>query len=222
MARNLIRFGISDNNHLRAATWKLWTPNAKTDIYLSCRELRGNMKASMHSSGSWHFGYTQEALEYFETENAFNQKKYIQKWQRPQPLTNGLTLAFRIVTPFSAVTTKIIENNKDIVWIPNCPENMATEIDIFITSMEVDSEKWPGKNKMDTKLIGFYKIENSDTVCVVHWTIPMPDFSSLTGKQFQFFKGRSKADLASSNLRMIIFGEETDGSRTLFDLSVKK
>src|SRR5689334_10950582 len=121
MKTKCIRFGISDGKGRRAATWKLFSPKKKSDIYLSCRELRGALKASMHESGSWHFGYTNEAADkYFHDEESFANSKYIEVWQRPQPAVNRTTVAFRIVTPFSSVRTPITDNDKDVTWIPNC------------------------------------------------------------------------------------------------------
>ena len=85
----------------RAATWKLWTPQLKSDIYLSCRELRGTIKTNMHQSGSCHIGYTKETnSKFLETEEAVYKNQYIEKWPRPKPIADGVTLAFRIVTPF--------------------------------------------------------------------------------------------------------------------------
>jgi hypothetical protein len=222
MKDQFLRFGIR-NNGLRAATWKIWTPKLKSDIYLSCRELKGSIKASLHQSGSWHFGYTDQALDkYFESEEAFEKSKYIEIWPRPKPIADGVTLAFRIVTPHSATTTPVGQTSKDVFWIPNCSEGSATEIDIIISPATNDAQNWPGKNRMGTKLIGSYNLPSKETVWVVYWEIALPDLSSFSGKAFNFFKGKSKIDLVGANLKAILFGDEQDGSRTLFDCSVEK
>ncbi len=221
MREQFIRFGITDNHGQRAATWKIWTPHSKSDIYLSCRELRGTLKASLHQSGSWHFGYINSLDKYFETEDALNKSKYIEIWQRPKPIVEGFTIAFRIVTPYTSVSTPIEPDIKDINWLPNCSATLATEIDIIITSFDQGQDNWPGKNKMSTKLIGSYKLNNEETVWVVSWEIPVPDLSSISKNTFQFFKGKSKADLKSDCLKAIVFADETDDSRILIDCTVK-
>lgn len=220
MKRQEIKFGITDDSR-RAATWKLVTPKSKSDIYLSCRELRGAIKASMHQSGSWHLGYTKETgSKYFETEESFYENQYIEKWPRPKPISKGITLAFRIVTPFSAVITPVEKNQKKIIWISNCQEGQATEIDIIITSKYEGLDNWPGEKGMGTKIIGSYNLDNGETVWVVYWYIPMPNLSSISGNTFQFFKGRNKSELKSNKLKAIIFADENDGARTLFDCAV--
>src|SRR4051812_36013150 len=99
MREHSLRFAVTDNNGRRGATWKIWTPKHKADIYLVCRELKGAIKTSLHESGSWHSGYTDDALgKYFEDEKILEQKKYIDIWPRPKEIAEGVTLAFRIVT----------------------------------------------------------------------------------------------------------------------------
>ena len=220
MKRQEIKFGITADNR-RAATWKLVTPKSKSDIYLICRELGGAIKVSMHQTGSWHIGYTkEEGRKYFETEESFNQHKHIEIWPRPKQIAEGVILAFRIVTPFSSVTTRIEKNIKKIIWVPNCSEGLATEIDIIITPNYEGLDNWPGKKSMGTKIIGSYQLDNGETVWVVYWYIPMPNLSSMNGNAFQYFKGQNKSELTSNNLKAIIFADENDGSRTLFDCAV--
>ena len=221
MREQYIRFGITDNNGQRASTWKICTPNSKSDIYLSCRELGGTLKASLHQSGSWHFGYTGSLENYFETEETFKKSRHIEIWPRPEPIAAGVTLAFRIVTPFNSVKTIIEPGIKDIIWVPNCSPTFATEIDIIITSFEQPQDSWPGKNKMGTRLVGSYKMNNSETVWVVSWEVPVPNLSSLNGKRPNYYKGKSEADLKSTNLKAIVFANEADGSRTLIDCAVE-
>lgn len=214
---NHLRFGITDNNGHRAATWTITNPKSKSDIYISCRELRGTIKTSLHQSGSWHIGYMKDVAENLEND----QNKYIEIWSRPKPIAIGITLAFRVVTPFSAVTSPVNKSSKEIFWISNCNEGFATEIDIIITSADILISNWPGKSNMNTKLIGNFKLNNQETVWLVYRTIPMPDLSIINGKQFQFLKGKNRQDLVSGNLRAIIFGQETDGSRTIFDCAIQ-
>lgn len=60
--------------------------------------------------------------------------RFIEKWPRPKPIAKGVTLAFRIVAPWSSVTSSTGEMKSDIIWIPNAPKPKATEIDVIITA----------------------------------------------------------------------------------------
>jgi hypothetical protein len=224
MAQRSIRFGIK-NNSKRAATWKLWTETGggKSEIYLANRSLGGTLKASMHQSGRWHIAYTKEVYESrVKGTNTKLNDRFIEKWSMPPEIAPGITLAFRIVTPFSAVTDSTEKGNyKGVKWLSNAPESKATEIDILITKPNSLGVEWPGKNTMGTSLIGSFPLENSSTVWAVYWLINMPNLSKIEKGTFQFFAGKNKEDLKSDGLRLIAFGKEPDGSRVLYDCAVK-
>ena len=189
-------------------------------IKLTCRELRGALKASLHQSGQWHYAYSQKTFEEQVKDVILSKEdRFIKKWVRPEIIALGITLAFRIVTPHSAVTSFITEKESDINWIPNCSTPLATEIDIIITSPSTPVG-WPGKNKMGTKLVGYYKLANYVTVWVVYWVVNMPHLPSVSKGTANFYKGRSYNDLKSDYLRALVFGKEPDGSRVLYDCAV--
>ncbi len=222
MPEQAIRFGISDRAGYRAATLKLWTPSNQSDIYLVCRELRGELKSSLHKSGNWHVAYSQTTFE-ADVQGAIpsQEDRFIEKWPRPKPIAPGVTLAFRIVTPYSAVTSVIKELDKKVVWIPNCPPPHATEIDIIFVAPTTPITGWPGKSNMGTKLVGSYELTNGESVWVVYWVVNMPDLSPTSKGTNTFYKGRGEEDLKSSDLRAIVFGNELDGSRVIYDCTVK-
>ena len=221
MKRQILRFGIR-NDALRAATWNISSSPSNGEIYVSCRELKGFIKVSLHQSGNWHLGYSDEAFDkYFRTDESIRKDKYIETWPRPRVIADGVTLALRIVTPDSAITTPVENKIKKIVWIPSCSTGYATEIDIIITRLSKDPKSWPGKNGIGTKLVGSYDLQNNETLWVVYWQIPIPDLSSIGRNPYRFLKGASESDLKKGNLKAIIFADEKDGSRTLFDIAVE-
>src|SRR5688572_7046290 len=113
MGQRALRFGIREGDR-RAATWKLWTETSggNSEVYLACRALGGPLKASLHQSGNWHIAYSQRTFE--QRVQGTNPKfidRFIEKWPRPPEMVPGVTLAFRIVTPWSAVKSTIEGSN---------------------------------------------------------------------------------------------------------------
>jgi hypothetical protein len=148
--------------------------------------------------------------------------RYIEKWPRPSDIAPGMTLAFRIVTPWLAVTTPVKGAKfKEVTWLPNAPEPKATEIDIFITKPTTQVTGWPGRRSMGTSLIGSFPLENGETVWAVYWFVDVPDFSSLGRGTGRFFKGRNEKDLKGEGLRLLVFGTQPDGSRVVYDCAVQ-
>lgn len=225
MPERSIRFGVTDGRGNRAATWKLWTQtgSGKSDVYLACRALGGTLKASLHESGNWHIAYTQRAFAK-DVAGAIAQQsdRFMEKWPRPKHISDGVTLAYRIVTPYSAVTSPISDSEAQIICIPNAPEPKATEIDIIITALTTSVTGWPGKRSLGTSLVGSFQRENGQIVWAVHWVIDMPDLSSSTKGNLEFYKGRGPEDMESDNMRALVFGKEKDGSRVIYDCAVQR
>jgi hypothetical protein len=224
MAQRVLRFGINDGSGHRAATWKLWTETSgkKSEIYLACRSLGGSLKASLHESGAWHVAFTKEAFER-EVRDAIPEKgRFIEKWPRPAETAPGMTLAFRIVTPWSAATIPLEQSGfKDVLWLPPADEPNATEIDIFIVKPTTVVSGWPGKRSMSTSLIGSIPLENGETVWAVYWVVPVPDLTKSTKGTARFFKGKTEKHLEGEGLRALVFGAEPDGSRVICDCNVQ-
>ncbi len=227
MPRPTLRFGIHDGNNYCAATWKLWTESGKGDseVYLANRSLGGTLKASLHQSGNWHIAFSKKAFGDLVAGSIPKlQDRFLARWPRPKELAPGVTLAFRIVTPWSSVTgQKERYRGSNIVWVENAPEGKATEIDVLFTKLSIRPEEWPGKNSPGTSLVGLVNLDNRETVWVVSWVIDMPDLSHLGTGTSNYFAGKSRKDIDSAdNLKAIAFGTEPDGSRVMYDIAVQK
>ena len=224
MPEQSIRFGISDGAGNRSATWKCWSPSGvgKHDVYLACRALGGALKASLHQSGQWHIAYSNNFFEENVDDPMHKEKgRFIEKWPRPNEIAPGVTLAYRIVTPWSAVNTPYDENNfKRIHWMPNANKCKATEIDILITRSSTLVSGWPGKHSMNTQLVDSMRLDSGETVWVVYWEIEIPTLPSVKTTP-KYYKGKGKEDLQGENMRMLVFGSEKDGSRVLYDCALE-
>jgi len=226
MAKRALRFGIHDGTGHSAVTWKLWTEtaNEKSDVYLTCRSLGGDLKASLHESGNWHIAYSKSSFEK-KVKGVVPKFKdrFIEKWPRPSETALGLTLAFRIVTPWSAVTNDIEQSDvARVTWIPNAPKPKATEIDVIFVKPTTPVTGWPGKRSLGTSLVGSIPLESGETVWTVYRVLDMPDLTSATRGKGQFFKGKSEKDLEGDGLRVLILGTEPDGSRVMYDCAAQR
>lgn len=222
-----LRFGVSNGEGFRGATWRLWTvtTGGKFDVYLACRALGATLKASLHQSGQWHIAYSAETFEN-QVKGAIQQhcNRFIETWPRPPEIAPGLTLAYVIVTPSSAVTVPIDPaKDKKITWIPNPAAPEATEIAIFIAKPGTNFEPgdWPAKHSMGTTLIGSFPLANGETVWAVWRYIPLPNFETAGPGIGQFYKGNDENDLKDADLRTIAFGEYENGIRVMYDCAVE-
>lgn len=219
MSEVAIRFGVGDGTSRRAATWKCWAHRGggKNDVYLTCRDLPGSLKASLHASGNWHIGFDQRFLD----ANAVREEwptRFTEKWTRPSDSSPGFTLACRIVTP--SVTVNVTIDPSDcvgVVWIPPPRDGHAVETVVAITAAQTPINGWPGTT-MGATLVGTFALDNGDTVWVVTHEITLAGAEGAFPANARFFHGKTNADVKGPGLRMIALGKEPDGSRVLFEL----
>ena len=93
-------------------------------------------------------------------------------------------------------------------------------IDIMIISHSTLVTGWPGKNKMGTKPVGSYELENDESVWVGYWVVDLPIPFPAPAGGGQSYRGRTKEDLKHEGLRALAFGDEPDGSRVIYDCAV--
>lgn len=222
MSKKSIRFGIKTECGKRASTWNCTVPKGvgKNDIYILNRALGGTIKTSLHESGQCHTAFIGKFYnENFAEVEKDERGRFVQKWSKPNELAEGLTLVFRIVTPSSSANKNISdETHKEIFWIPNAPENMATEIDIIITTPDVLVSGWPGGKSMGTQLIGKLELDNGDTVWFVYMYTEMPKFPERMSGELRLFNDESIDEIKNGNLKAMLFGDNPDGSKVIYDV----
>lgn len=222
MAEKAIRFGVRTESGHRAATWKVWTPNgSKHDVYLACRALKGELKASLHQSGNWHVAFSKKFYaDGFADESRRPDSRFTDTWPRPTEIAPGVTLAFRVVVPWFGATVQSTETEADVVWVPPAPAGHAIEFAIFMTSPTCVVSGWPARQSMNARFVGSFPLASGETVWVVYTTMAFQAPPTNQGIA-RFFKAARPSDLRLAGLRAIVFGEESDGSRTMYDVPLR-
>ncbi len=212
-----IRFCIANiGTEKRAASWKIWSPPKKDDIYLAGRELKGAVKISLHETGTWHLAYDAEFYDQKVPDNANTDKgRFIHTWHPPVDVEAGTLLALRIVTPWTAVGSEFQFSPKLCYIDPPCKDE-AIEIGVFITNQDITDSAWPGRDSLKSKMISSYILPSGSTVFAAYWAIECPDFSHMP-TEFRYFEGVDKSNLPDT-IRALAFGDHTDGSKVLYDL----
>jgi hypothetical protein len=95
-----IRFNVSDGSR-RSATRRVWTARHADDVYAAARLVAGDIKISLHESGSWQHGFASD-----DKAHGFRvprQSRHFSIWQRPEEIVPGWTRAVRIIIPDAAL-----------------------------------------------------------------------------------------------------------------------
>jgi len=226
MASNEIRFGIGDPNHKHSMSWKLWSDNSpnKSELYITQRKLGGIMKVSFHQSGSWHISFSKSTyLNFVKGAIPTFNDRFIKKWERPEEIAPGITLALRIIIPNSSLNSNSqIKKPSKVKWINPPEKEKAIEVYIFITTESTIVSNWPGKNGMGTEYIGSFQMNNGETVWAVYKIIETPTISNLDKGKGYPFKGKTFKDLEKANsLKAIFFADHNDGSKIIYEAAIK-
>jgi hypothetical protein len=222
MTEHAIRFCVVSDDGRSSDIWKCWTNSGKgkRDVYLTSRPLGNTLKLSLHESGQWHVGYLSNKRDKLFEAGKAPETRFLGKWLRPESLINPIVLAARLYVPFFSPTESPRNISESTIRIQSAPTDHAVEVTIFLLSPKVTTEGWPGRNNMQTQLIGNLPLEGGGRVSIVHrctnvWP-SLPDRTVVP----KLFKGKSPADLSKAN-RMVAWAEETDGSIVFIELPIK-
>jgi hypothetical protein len=98
-----IRFNVTDGSR-RSVDWRIWTVKNADDVYVAARLVAGEIKISLHQSGSWQHGFISD-----QAANGFRlpgQSRHFTIWERPAEITPGWIRAVRILVPDAALQTR--------------------------------------------------------------------------------------------------------------------
>jgi hypothetical protein len=60
-AKSSVRLALTGDGGRRSSVWSLFTAKKTPDVYVAPRVLGGQVKISLHASGSWQVGFTAES-----------------------------------------------------------------------------------------------------------------------------------------------------------------
>jgi hypothetical protein len=135
-----LRFAIGHPAGITSNSWKVWA-NQKGDVYLVGRDNYRELKVSLHVSGRWRMGLTQEALRENPGLVSSDQDRVWGKWERPAESLPGAVRAFQVIFLPSQLavrpemrTSKVWAKNQ--VVVASAPPGSVNIATIWITQGE--------------------------------------------------------------------------------------
>jgi hypothetical protein len=210
---------VTDHEGHRSATWSCTsrTGQGKKDVYLACRELAGAIKLSLHDSGKWRFAFDREQFEELFDEDAVPPSRLIAEWYKPPETLPGITRACTVYVPASAVSTAD-ELDQKITWLTIPPRGLTKEITILLVGGGAGLPSWLQDGTV--QIVGTLPMDDGSAVWVVSRDISIAPPILPERASPRFFRGKSKEDLAGSDLRALVLSDQPDGSIALYDATV--
>jgi hypothetical protein len=98
-----VRFNASEGTR-RSADWRVWTSPNFDDVYAAARLTAGEIKISLHQTGSWSHGFTAEGKAAASLPP--QESRHFTIWRRPAEICPGWTRAVRLVIPDSSLQVR--------------------------------------------------------------------------------------------------------------------
>lgn len=134
-----VRFAVGDTDGLTSNSWRFWATN-NGDVYIACRDSFKEAKVSLHTSGRWRMGFTEQALARGIPFHDGNRAMKV--WNKPPEIGPGVVPAFLLIFPTSELAVKP-EQRKTKTWtnvlhIEAAPAGKLTVLTVFITTGNVN------------------------------------------------------------------------------------
>lgn len=172
-----MRFVVVDTGGRACPPWRVWVNSGQSDVYFAHRELAGEMKGSLHASGSWQYGLTEQRAKTGKPIPGWTgDSRHMKVWKRPPELFPGLTRAVSIFVPTSEL--QVLPETTDrsrCIEIPAAPAGQGVEVTLFFAKpLAHVGGRWPGEHDANTKLLAEWDLPSGEHFFVVHREVEVP------------------------------------------------
>lgn len=144
-----VRFAVGPPDGLTSNSWRFWTTKAG-DIYLKCRDNAKEFKISLHASGRWRLGITEEALARNPRLVPPGANRAWDVWDEPPEIDPNIVFAFRMNFPTSELVIRPDQRPPKLwrgtVFIEPAPldSGQLVVVSLLVTRGDVDLRSEPG------------------------------------------------------------------------------
>lgn len=131
-----IRFAIGPPDGFTSNSWKIWA-SKHGDVYIACRDNFNDVKVSLHTSGRWRMGFTNEAIDKDRRILPPDANRAWEVWNEPPESIPNTIEAFKLIFPTSELGVEPEQRQnrkwKNTLYIEEAPPEKITTISLFIT-----------------------------------------------------------------------------------------
>jgi hypothetical protein len=142
-----VRFAVVNSEGVTSNSWRCWAEQ-KGDVYIACRDNFKECKVSLHASGSWQMGFTEEGYKKSKHLLPENRSRHWQIWPKPLPIAPDVVLEFKLLFPNSELAVsppqRPVKEWKDTIFVGSAPPGKMTVVTLFITTEGQQLNSVPG------------------------------------------------------------------------------
>ena len=222
------RFGVCNKAGRQSSVFRVWRGKHTSDIYVAGRSVAGDLKASLHQSGSWQIALTNQYFHRQDAKQFLENSRHFSRWVRPAETMPGITRAFTIYFPTDELgVTPSQPHTKVIHWLEAANEGSAVAAELMLTP-HAPQTSWRSEDGAELPVIDQILLPNGETLCLVHHIVPVDPgiLSGLTEVRMRLRKNRalnlqsSDWDPHLSDKRIVLMGNTPDGTHFFADASL--
>jgi hypothetical protein len=221
------RFGVKNESGRQSSIFRVWRGKRTSDIYVASRSIAGEIKASLHQSGSCHIALTEQYVQRPDALLLEGGDRYFSKWKRPTADT-GVIRAFTIYIPTSELgpATSNIQGKK-VLWLPAAAQDYAVAVELMFTMSHIQNMSWRSEEDFELPVIARMQLPNGQHLWAVYRTVsvsshiykPLEDVRSRIRSNPEVRLKLQSHDSTGSPMRILVMGNADDGSHFFIDAS---
>jgi hypothetical protein len=211
----LMRLAVGQSGGPESATFRIWSPRGKSDVYASVRDITGACKVSMHESGVCLAGLTSPfAAKERDAIVAMGGSRHQSRWIRQTHTGARIVTPLQFAVPNSEmrVWRQTLARERGVKWINRPAPERSVIVSCVFSGQELDDMRWPGRDH-DTQVAGSKRLPNGEKFWLLWQDCPTSDHERImllearariaTSNAVPF----SSADRSVAASRVLIFKE---------------
>ena len=153
---------------------RIWSPKGKSDVYASMRSIAGQVKISLHESGTCIAGLTtQFAEKEADAIAAMGGVRHQNKWTRLRHTGKRIVIPLQFVVPESELRLRpgetVTDDEVDRIETPDSDRSIV--ISCIFSGQGLSNDNWPGRRNQ-TQLVGSKLLPNREKFWLIWQDCP--------------------------------------------------
>jgi hypothetical protein len=213
-----MRFAVGTPRGFSSNSWKVWVKG--NDVYVACRDTLKEFKVSLHASGIWRLGLTEQAVRARPDLIKPGTDRVMKKWS--PPLDEAVTKAFYVVTtPWSLHVEPKDRSSwpKSVLFIE--PEVKGAEFISICVTVARTREPLAIANGVRAVVLGVLPLPDDRSVQVLAMYEPAEPIAELISQGLSRVSDEVKEALSDGH-HIALFGERSDNVPWITMISVRR
>jgi len=161
-----VRFAVGTPSGLSTNSWKIWVH--REDTYVACRDNFREIKISLHASGRWRIGFTQNFIKVRPETFAEGKDRVWKKWKPSLDAAHPYVIGFQLLAPQPSLYLQPKDRRgwpKSVIFVE--PPTELEQMTVISVTVVLGRQPLVGKLESIGGIIAMLPLGSDKTVQVV-------------------------------------------------------